>query len=213
MTDRRDRQNRDKEREHSASGLDETQIEKADLEHFQQATVLRQVDTQITCPVHQLEMGWIEPGLPGTSIKHARVEFAPRKPIRMRFALLPNRINVSKLKPPATSLRLRRALSIAGMQPIRRDKLDLRFMSREFESRLDHKLKERFGAGIDSVEILGVFPHVPPEAAETVQVDSELRWATFTWSSKLNPAKALPDFFLIIFRDQDQRTKKLLVRL
>ncbi len=197
----------------SASGLDEAQIDQADIGQLHEVFKVHQLKGDIQAKVRSLDSEWIQPGLPASQVNRAKVALLPAKPVRLRFAQLPQKTPIRRLKFPFPRFRLYRSITPALGQQIRRDRVPDNLMSREMEKRVYAKLYEQLGDGARSVEVLGVFPNIPPEAAETVQVDSELRWAVFSWGPGQKPARARPGFHLIVFRDHEKRTKKMLSRL
>jgi hypothetical protein len=195
----------------TASGLDETQIDAADLKALREMVRLRSLTPGITVPTAKLA-GW-ECVLPPGSISLIEPGCTAPRTLTLRIVSLPRKATLRRLAPPAPQVRLQRGLPLAQRQPVLRRKLRPDSLPEEMLKSLYTKLFEKYGDQARRMKVAAIYPHVPPEAAGAISVDPALAWAAFELPAGMAPGKARAGFFLIVLSTPGGETRKVLLRL
>jgi hypothetical protein len=192
--------------ERTVSGLDEAQIDARDLEALRQAVILHRLAMDVPCQLRSMAAA------SGAQAGGPLKDLTPRL-LRLHVTPLPK---LGKLKPVSTQLarpRIKQATALAAGLPVERRALPLTMLTVPQEERLERELQQRYGAAADGLRLQALFQNIPPEAAEAIQLDPQLRRAAFRLPAGLNPARTRGGFFLLILSDRENKTKKLLLRL
>lgn len=194
----------------TVSGLDETQIDAADLRKLQEAFRLRQA---LPLPDQGADQRWISAGLRAESIHIVEPAVSTPAIRRVRIEPLPSGSGIRRYKLPAGLFHVRRDLKLALSQPVRRRRLNLGELSAKQEKELYRKLYEKYGERAKSITVQAVFAHVPPEAARSARLSSDLRLLSFVFPPDVSPRSAEEGHYYIVLQDERNKTWSALFRL
>ena len=194
----------------TASGLDESQIDSADLQALHDIVRLHTIALGTAVQARRLE-NW-ECSLPPGSIRAIEPGCAAPRRVTLRLAPLPHKVAIRRLPQPTSSIRIKRDTPLAQRQPVRRRKLRPDDLPEAQLKTLFTKVYEKYGELARGMEIAAVFPHIPPEAANAISVDPALAWAAFVLPPAVAPDKARAGFYLIVLTAPNE-TRKVLFRL
>lgn len=195
----------------TASGLDEAQIDAADLQVLRDLVRLHTIAPGMAVAATALA-GW-ECAMPPGRIKHVEPGCPAPRRLGLRIVPLPHQAAIRRLPQPKLAVRLKHGLPLALRQPVRRRRLRLDDLPPEMLKSMFTKLYEKYGEQARHMEIAAVFPHVPPEAANAISVDPALAWAAFELPAGVAPGKARAGFYLIVLSTPEGETRKVLLRL
>jgi hypothetical protein len=200
------------EREGTASGLDEAQIDAADLRALHDAVKLRQLAPGVEVQCRALA-GWEARLASALRLRAVSAPLAAPRSLRLRFAPLPRSVRVRRLSRALPNLRLRRGLRLALVQPVLRQRLRPDDLPEAQLKALLKALYEKCGAEARQLEIVAAFAHIPPEAVGSISVDPTLRAASFTMPDGLSAAEAQAGHYLAFLRNPAGETRMVLLRL
>jgi len=195
----------------TASGLDESQINSADLQALRDSVRLHALVPGVASVTRTLS-GW-ECALPPGSISAIEPGCAAPRRFTLRIVPLPHKVAMRHLPPLTASIRLQRDLPLALRQPVRMRRLRPEGLPEAQLKVLFTKIFEKYGEQAQAMEITAIYPHVPPEAASAISVDPALAWAAFILPTGMAPGKARAGFYLIVLGTPESETRKLLLRL
>jgi hypothetical protein len=195
----------------TASGLDESQIDAADLKALRGSVRLRSLPLDMAVATTKLA-AW-ECALPSGSLRSIEPGCATPRKFALRIVPLPHKAVIRRLAQQTPSARLMRDLPLALRQPVRRRRIRPDDLPEAMLKTLFTKLFEKYGEQARQMEITAVFPHVPPEAAGAITVDPALAWAAFELPAGVAPGKARAGFYLIVLSAPEGETRKVLLRL
>ncbi len=195
----------------TVSGLDETQIDPADLRALRDAVVLRTCDLEASATVTQLRD--FELVFPPECLRQVEPGFSALRALALRIVPLPRQIKAQRLALNEPQLKLRRDLPLALKQPVRRPKLRPDDLPPGKQKALFTALYNKYGPQARELEVQAVFAHVPPEAKDALMLESTLNWAAFTLPPGLAVHQARADFYLVVLSGPGNETRKVLFRL
>lgn len=197
----------------NASGLDESQIDARDLQALRDACKVRSLALEMRSAISRL----------ASSQRHAKEQpHAPRraelglpraKPLRLRIAQLPAQAVCRQFDLSPARPRVRRNLNLARRVPVGRRRFHPDELPGVQLKALFRALYQHFGEEARQLEVLAIFPHIPPEAKGSVSVSSDLKWAHFVLPRRFPAHKALPGRYLVVLRDAGNETREVLIRL
>jgi len=197
MTEQQEPNARDRERpEPSASGLHEADIAAEDLAEIRSRFKLASLELGITAETNELQ-----------------TDMVPAAAQRMRVVQLPDKVRIRKHKLPKHSAIYKQDIPAALRVPIQRERINQHDLSLDQANSLRQSIVERFGPEAPVMLIEAIYPHVPPEAAQSVRVEPSLAKISFSWPGKLKVTKARAGFYLVILRDTESKRFQLLLRL
>lgn len=182
----------------TASGLDEKQIDKDDLEALCAMVVL-----------HTLKPG----ADPPPPIAQVPLELSAARSVKLRLTPLPTKAATARLKLPEPRLRLVRALALALEQQVRRARRDEDELPSATLKALYKAMYEKYGAEAKQLTVDAVFPHIPPEAKASIVVDPQLGWAAFKPPPGVPLARLSAGCYLVILRAPGGETRRVIFRL
>jgi hypothetical protein len=196
----------------TVSGLDERQIDAADLETLRAACRLNQLLPEPAAGVGQretlIDLGALRPSLNA-------VELAIAEPVsqRIRIAPLPKRSKINRAALPLGLIRVRRNLKLALRQPIRRSKLRLGELKAAQQKELYRKLFEKYGRRAEEITVEAVFAHVPPEGAQSARLSEDFESLEFKFPANTSPRGVVTGQYLVVLSDRLRKTWSVLLRL
>jgi len=196
----------------TVSGLDEKQIDRADLEALRAACRLNQLLPEPLISEEPskapLDLGAVHPSL-------VAVDLAVAEPVsqRIRIAPLPRRSQIRRLPLQLGLTRVRRNLKLALRQPIRRSKLRLGELKAAQEKDLYRKLFEKYGKRAQEMTVEAVFAHIPPEGAKSARLSEDFESLEFRFPANTSPRGAVAGHYLVVLSDPRHKTWSVLFRL
>jgi hypothetical protein len=197
----------------TVSGLDESQIDAADLEQLRKAVVLHTCDLKSSAKVRALPDAQLHIAPTASHLHSLQLGGASAGVAKQPVGLHELRAVYKQLELGAATPRIRKGLDAALSLAVRRRRLLEGELSREREKALYRALYQKLGEEAHGLEVRAVFAHVPPEAADSVSVDRELRWASFCLPAGWPASRARGGFYLVVLRGEGNKTRRLLLRL
>lgn len=197
----------------SASGLDEGQLDQADLAALQELFRFRQLDPALSCIIYPLADWQIPEGLSAAALKRVELNLPAVAAQGLRMVPLPGKArNFSLLIQPLRP-RLHKDLPLAWAQPVRRTRvLPAALRPAERES-INRAMVAKYGADTRFLTLQAVFREVPPECAKTVRLDEALRFCQFSLPAGSQAAKLRQGYALAIATGESGKTYPALARL
>jgi hypothetical protein len=199
-------------RERAASGLDESQIESADIEKLHAAFVPRKQQLKLHTSANTLDPEFFSSKSFGLqSRKVSGIGFEDPQTVKLRIAPLPTRVKVRRQKLRPLKLRPVNGLSLMREQPVSRLPLPVRKLDPEMARELFRKLFEKFGKAAERCEVLAVYRGVPPAAAKSIQVEPGPGSLQFLVPGKLRGSGI--GYCAVIYADPDGRIRRGIYQL
>jgi hypothetical protein len=198
--------------DHTASGLDETQIAANDLAELQ-----AQFRFNSAVPGIGIQLGsaldWQLPtGLAKAQVQTAVLAMSEVRAMRMRLAPLPDRIKVNQARLTVVPAKFRRDLAPIQGQPIRRERSDLSDLTKAQEQAVFKAMLDKYGSAARNLLVRGVYREIPLESAKSVRLDDSLRFCVFTLPPGVPAHKLHTGYALIVSTGESGKTYPLLVR-
>lgn len=201
------------EPESTASGLDEKQIDAADLAALQAQFTFSSVSTALEAKAELLG-GWQLPeGLDKRHVQTAALAIGAVRSAQMKLAPLPERIKPQQLRLPDLRAKLHRDLAPMLMQPIRRNRTDAQDLTKAEQDAVNKAFVAKYGSATKQLTLAGVFREVPLESAKSVRLDDTLRFCVFTLPPGTPVHKLHSGYALVVATGESGKTYPLLVRL
>lgn len=195
----------------TASGLDEAQLDPADLQALRDAVKLRTCGLEAGATFRRLED--FHPELQLAGLHFVECGLLPLQALALRLAPLPRQAAVRRLAWREPQAVVRHATALAQQQPVRRSRLRPDDLPPAQLKALLAAMYKKYGPEAGELEIAAVFAHVPPEAKAAIGIDPALRWAAFTLPAGTTPQAAHAGYYLVVLRAKNNETRKVLFRL
>lgn len=197
----------------TASGLDESQIDAADLELLHGALRLKAATPDMVCDVYRHSAGFIEPGLLKEQVHGIEPGLEVPASHKLHIVELPHVVKTHKLRLPQAKPRLHKDLPLAWGQPIRRQRIYPGDLPREVGKALYEAMFRKYGEKAKAMDVAAVFAHIPPECAQSIKLEADLGGARFTLPDSLSLRKARSGYYLVVIEQAGGKTRNVLFRL
>lgn len=199
-------------RERAACGLDESQIESADLEKLQQTFEPRKQQLKLNTTASTLDTELYCSNSFGFQPRQiSRFCFEDPQTVKLRITTLPTRVKVRRQKLRPLKLRPVNGIALMREQPVSRIPLPVRKLAPEMARELFRKLFEKFGKAAERCEVLAVYRGVPPAAAKSIQVEPGPGNLQFIFPGRLKGSGI--GYCAVIYTDPDGRVKRGIYQL